>query len=295
MKVGIREQIMRILLLTLVSLALSSTWAMAAPVQRGVVVSQPELTVLRHGGNESVALPAGSYSSFTVDSAAASFTLLDSRLPAGERRLRGGISHVSWTPGEDGVKVTLTFARPPKSSVINALPGTELRPGVPQVIAGFAFDAPAPVQRPAVGRANVEEQSGGRYGDYQLPRFPDAKYSDALVTLKVHNVDFRDVLWLMSEIGNVSIMLDPYWADEPTGSRRTVGGGADPDGGGGGGHGGGGDAGFRPGDDFIPGSPREGTGNLTMNLNEVPFDLALDLVLQSVGLVKVDVYPGTFD
>jgi hypothetical protein len=259
----------------------------------GVIVSTPELTVLRHGGNESVALPAGAYRDFEVEGERASFVLEDSAIPAGSRELRGGgIKSIAWTPGEDGTRVELTFARPPQSSLINALPGTETRPQVPQVIAGFNFAEPArSAPRPAAGRqrAAAEGESNSPYGDYELPEFPRAHYSDALITLNVRNVDFREVLWLMSEIGNVSIMLDPYWADEPTGGRRPPGAGADP------GVGSGGDAGpgFKPGGEFSPTAPVEGGGNLTMNLVGVPFDMALDLILQSVGLVKVDVYPGT--
>jgi hypothetical protein len=106
--------------------------------------------------------------------------------------------------------------------------------------------------------------------------------------LKVRNVDFRDVLWLMSDIGGITIVLDPYWDDEPTGSRRQVGGGASGDGGGGAGGGGG----FGTGGSPPPFAPREGTGRLTLNFQEVPFDQALDLILMTVGLVKVDIYPN---
>ncbi len=141
-------------------------------------------------------------------------------------------------------------------------------------------------------------------GRYQLPPFPyKYKYSDALVSLSLVNTDFRDVLMLLSEIGNVSIVLDPYWEDEPTGGRRRPGGpgglgGGGGDGGGGeggGGDGGGGQSGFREASIFQARLPRSGTGNLTLNLENVPFDLALDLVLTAVNLEKIDVYPGFFD
>ncbi len=167
-----------------------------------------------------------------------------------------------------------------------------MRPGVPQVVAGFYFN-PAEAQSrpyPVLGSRKPGSSSAASdpHGGYELPELPESKYSDALVNLSVRNTDFRDVLWLMSEIGNVSIVLDPYWADEPTGSRREVGGGVDP-GGGGGSEGG---PGYRPAGQFNPAAPREGTGNLSLNFKDVPFDLALDLVIMSVGLVKVDIYPG---
>jgi hypothetical protein len=161
------------------------------------------------------------------------------------------------------------------------------------VIVGFTFEDGADGHGyPVVGTQRPRHaEDEDVYGSYQLPKFPKVRYSDALVTLRVRNVDFRDVLWLMSEIGGVSIVLDPYWADEPTGSRRPPGGGADPGAGGGGESG----PGFRGAGDYIPAAPREGTGLLSLNFEDVPFDLALDLIIMSVGLVKVDIWPGSFD
>ncbi len=138
-------------------------------------------------------------------------------------------------------------------------------------------------------------------GKYELPPFPQKyKYSDALVSLTLQNADFRDVLMLLSEIGGVSIVLDPYWNDEPTGGRRPPGGpgGGEGMGGGGQGQGGGGGgstSGFREADIFQIRGPMPGTGNLTLNFENVPFDLALDLVLTAMNLEKIDVYPGFFD
>ena len=123
-----------------------------------------------------------------------------------------------------------------------------------------------------------------RQGNYELPEMAPVKYSDALVTLNVNGVDFRDVLWFLSEVGNVSIMLDPYWADEPTGNGRPVGAGADPAPGGGGD-----EPGFRGAGGFVPGMMREGTGNLSLNFENVPFDRALELVVMAAGLVMVEI------
>lgn len=267
----------------------------AAAGSDGVVVTQPELTVVRSGGNETCALPGSGYQDLVVDDQQATFTLLGKELPAGSKRITGGgISRVSWESGEENTQVTIDFARPPSYHMINAVGGTQDRPQTPQVVAGFGFAANdlGPRAKPVMGGGPPQVEHGeDQYGTYKLPKFPQPKYSDALVTLEVHNTDFRDVLWLMSQIGNISIVLDPYWADEPTGGPRTPGGGADPGSGGGGG----GQPGFRPGDEYLPQVPREGTGNLTLKFEDVPFDTALDLVLMSVGLYKVDIYPGSLD
>lgn len=277
-------------------LFLALTAAAPALADYEIVVDRPELMVVRNGTNESLYIPGEGYSAVEYTDSGASFVLEGQALGSGSQRVTGsGISRISWEPAEDGTLVEVTCATAPASSIINAIPGTELRPGVPQVVAGFYFN-PADTESkpyPVLGSRKPGGSATGPdpHGEYRLPKLPEARYSDALVNLSVRNTDFRDVLWLMSEIGNVSIVLDPYWADEPTGSRRQVGGGADP-GTGGGGDGG---SGFRPAGDFIPAAPREGTGNLSLNFKDVPFDLALDLVIMSVGLVKVDIYPGDLD
>lgn len=266
----------------------------AASAADGVIVAEPELTMMRSVGNETCAMPGSGYENLVINDESATFTLTEHELAAGSKRIGGnGIRRVSWEPAAGDTLVTIEFAQPPSYHMFNVVSGTEFRPQTPQVIAGFGFDisdAASHVQ-PVMGahkpRADYDDD---QYGSYELPDFAPVKYSDALVTLNVHNVDFRDVIWLMSQIGNVSIVLDPYWADEPTGGPRPPGGGADP--GSGGGSGG---SGFRPGGEFLPNVPREGTGRLTLNFKAVPFDTALELVLMSVGLYKVDIYPGSFD
>lgn len=281
-------------IVTAVMFALTAFAANASYAKDGVVTYNPELVVVRQGDVETCALPGDSYGEFQVGEANASFLLKGQVLPAGHKRIAGyGIRKVTWKPVADDTLVSVEFMTAPAFSLINAVDGTAERPSTPQVIAGFGFDQAGDKEHsyPVMGthnpRAGTEEDS---YGNYKLPEFPAVKYSDARVTLKVENVDFRDVLWLLAEIGNVSIILDPYWADEPTGSRRPPGGGADP---GSGGEGGGGNGGFRGAGDFIPFAPRSGTGRLTLSFENVPFDTALELILMSVGLVKVDIYPGS--
>jgi hypothetical protein len=278
----------------LCSFALSVAWA-AGPE---LALDDPLVQVSRQAGVESCAFPADAYNNLTVEGATARFTLAGGPAEAGSHRVAGGaIKRVSWQPGADGVDVLVEFTDAPEFYAVNAMPGTELRPGVPQVIAAFSFPVDTQHKSYPVMGTGAETAQGERddkYGSYELPKFPLTKYSDARVTLNVHNTDFRDVLWLLSDIGQVSIILDPYWDDEPTGSTRLVGGGAQGDGGGGdngGGDNGGGGGGYRPAGSFIPAAPREGTGNLSLNFVDVPFDTALELVLMSVGLVKVDIYP----
>lgn len=281
----------RIALIAGIILALANT--SQAVARDGVVFESPELVVVRHGSSESCILPGSSYSNFKVEGTQASFLIEDLELAKGTKSLRGGgIKKVSWEPAEGGgTFVRLEFAGEPLSALINFMPGTEVRPGMPQVLAGFSFDSSLFSKRAqSVLGSRKRSTDLVAYGNYELPQFPDYKYSDVLVTLEVRNVDFREVLWLLSSISGVSIVLDPYWDDEPTGSRRQVGGGAE--GPGGSGEGGGG-PGFRSGGDFYPQSPREGTGNLSLNFHDVPFDTALDLILMSVGLVKVDIWPDS--
>lgn len=270
-------------------LAMVLGYSAMAIAKEGVIHKSPELTVVRHGTNESCVFPGSSYSSFLIEGTEASFIIDNLELDAGSQNLRGGgITKVAWAPVEGGTLVNMEFADEPLSSLINFMPSTELMPGEPQVLVGFSFDANVFSKR---GRAVLGSRKRGpavdEHGNYELPDFPDYNYSDALITLQVQMVDFRDVLWLMSSIGGVSIVLDPYWDQEPTGSRRPVGGG------GGGGSGGGGGFGFRPGGFDSPPIPREGTGDLSLSFYDVPFDTALDLILMTVGLVKVDIWPDS--
>lgn len=285
---------MRLVSLAALAVAILAFWSPASAAHSGIVLETPKFVLVRHGNNEACLIPAAGYSAFEVGENSAKLNLTGVELGKGSKRVLGkGITRVSWEPAGSGTEVTFEFAQQPISTLVNAVSGSEIRPDLPQVVAGFYFEEEPQNSRPyPVLGSHHPGETGPRedpYGHYKLPKFKPAKYSDALVTLNVRNVDFRDVLWLMSEIGNVSIILDPYWADEPTGSRRPPGAGADPGGGSGGGDGG---SGFRGGGDFIPAAPREGTGNLSLRFNDVPFDTALDLIIMSVGLVKVDIYPG---
>ena len=264
-----------------------SGWALAADAASdGIVLEEKNIMLVRDLNRESLAIRGTTYSDYTYDEEelSASFVVDGPLLGIGSRRVMGkGIRRISWEPAEGGTLVNLQFAHQPVHYVMNAMGGTQARPNIPQVLASFSFDPQDYSKRTMFGkrhqRSDEEIARDQQYGGYELPGFPDGKYSDARVTLKVVNGDFRDILWYMSEIGNISIVLDPYWGDEPTGSRRPPGGGVDP-----------GNPGIEPGDDFIPGLIRNGVGQLTLNFEDVPFGEALDLILMAVGLVKVDLY-----
>jgi hypothetical protein len=267
-----------------------AAWAAA---DEGIVLDRPEVVVIRHGANESVSLPGTAYSEWQVSGDTASVVIADGPSVKAIWRLRGGgITSIVCAPAEGRARLTLHFRRPPSYSIANAAVQTDWRRGVPQVVLGFGFpaDTREHKQYPVAGsfEAGTRGVRHDEYGSYKLPEFEKVHYSDALVTLKVTNADFRDILWLLSSIGNVSIMLDPYWADEPTGSRRPPGAGVGsaPPGGGEGGQG------FRGAGSFGPLVPPQGSGRLSLNFDNVPFDQALDLILMAVGLVKVDIYPG---
>ncbi|MCB1219502.1 MAG: hypothetical protein H7A35_02345 [Planctomycetales bacterium] len=255
----------------------------AAAQEEGVVIEEKNLVMLRHDNLESIAFRGDNYSDFQFDEdeLTASFVVSGPLLGLGSERVMGkGIRQISWEPAREGTLVSLKFASEPQWHVLNAMGGTELRPNVPQVLASFSYDPEEFRPRTVLGkrhrRSDEEIARDKMHGDYELPGFPDSEYSDARVTLKVVNGDFREILWYMSQIGNVSIVLDPYWGDEPTGAKRPPGGGVDP--------------GTDPGDGFVPGLIRNGVGQLTLNFDNVPFSEALDLILMSVGLVKVDIY-----
>ncbi len=265
----------------------------------GVLIRSQHFSLTRSAGIESVEFDGLACRDFKIEGRSATMIIDGEAVAAGSAEVpraegvRPGISDLAWEPVEGGTKVTLNFARSPRYSVTNAMPGTELRPNTPQVIAAFAFpqdagDKPGPNYAGQPPTSSVGRQDDP--GSYTLPKFPPYKYSDALVTLRANNVDFREVLWLFSRIGDVDIMLDPYWQQEPTGTRRPPGGGVQA--GGGGSDSG---SGFRGAGDFGPTGLTEGAGDLSFNFVDVPFDTALDLVIKSVGLVYVDIYPPSED
>lgn len=280
-------------------------------------------------GIDALYLSGSAYRELEEETLRVSLTVVGLRVKERVSRLVDGywVRRIELAPAAGGTRVTVSRAACARGLAVAVSPGSRLMPGISSVVLSLTAGA-APERVP--NNAGLENESPGGVGaveanpDYPvIPvaavepgryRFPPSKrkykYSDVLVDLNLVNTDFRQVLMLMSEIGNVSIVFDPYWNDAPTGGRRRPGGPGAPGGGGeGGGEGGGGEGpggpggggadgegqgGFREAGTFQVQLPQPGTGNLTMNLQGVPFDLALDLILTAVNLEKIDIYPGFF-
>ncbi len=103
--------------------------------------------------------------------------------------------------------------------------------------------------------------------------------SEIRVSLSAQNgINLYKTLMLLSEISGVSIIIDPYIVDEPTGSRRKT--PLEPPGGSSDGN----PTGFREGESFQPADLRGPTNTVVGNFNNVPFDLALKIILESHDL-----------
>jgi hypothetical protein len=136
--------------------------------------------------------------------------------------------------------------------------------------------------RGAAGRPRYKDDpaTGLRYVD-SLPG--GGRLSDIRVTLPATSgADLYEVLQYLSEVSGVSLLIDPYAFDDPTGSRRDPlppasqeSGEPQP--------------GFRPGDVFMP--QNMGSGTVIGNFENVPFDLALKMILETHELEYV-VYGG---
>src|SRR5688572_5128530 len=180
--------------------ALVMTSAKPARTAR-VVLKTPELIVTSSGSEQTVALPGSAYDdlTFAEDGLSGKLMLVGQQLPAGSRKVPGhGISQVSWQPVGKDTAVELKFAAPPLSTLLNAVAGTPARPRTPQVLAGFIFETSteaAPKGRSVLGaRTSGARGPATQPGTYELPELPPAHYSDALVTLKLENAEFTDVL-----------------------------------------------------------------------------------------------------
>jgi uncharacterized membrane protein YgcG len=125
--------------------------------------------------------------------------------------------------------------------------------------------------------------SGDAYGTYKLPGFPGEEelISDVRVNLQAAaGYSLYQFLMFLSNISGISIIIDPYWVDEPFGTTRRD--PPDP------GYlpGGGAGAGFRPADVFDL-QLGVGSGSVRGRFDNVPFDQALDIVLSTHNLYKV--------
>lgn len=117
-------------------------------------------------------------------------------------------------------------------------------------------------------------------GLYYASTSPDRSVlSNVRVTLPTMNgVDLLDVLNYLSLISGISLIIDPYTFDEPFGGTRPP---KIPEGE----EGSNTEPGFRPAGEFEPHS--FGSGTVIGNLDNVPFDTALRLILELHGLEYV--------
>ena len=124
-------------------------------------------------------------------------------------------------------------------------------------------------------RLSVEEP-GNPFGYQHLKD----QLSDVLVNLPATSgYNFYKTLMLLSRMAGISIIIDPYLVDEPTGSLRSN--KLEPPGGGEGEDGGGG---FREAGQFDAMDLHGATNTVIGNFENVPFDLALQIILEAHNL-----------
>jgi hypothetical protein len=121
-----------------------------------------------------------------------------------------------------------------------------------------------------------------QFGTYEIKPMEgtEGQLSDVRVNLSAAGgYSLYQFLMFLSSISGISIIIDPYWLDEPFGtvSRAPKDPGFLPSDGGG--------PGFRPSNIFDP--QLNATGTVRGNFDNVPFDQALDLVLSTHMLEKV--------
>lgn len=196
-----------------------------------------------------------------------------------------GQSLVSWTeqtpPGE------LYLAGTPEQIASFLARGDEqLLSRQPTLTQFWAANQPKAKHAPTLGgaggsamtpRQDRDDPFAGLYYASSMPG--GGQLSDIRVTLPaMSGMNLYDVLSYLSLISGISLMIDPYTFDEPTGGRREPKVPEEPEGTEGG-------AGYRPADVFNPQLARPGT--VIGNFVNVPFDLALQLILETHGLEYV--------
>lgn len=234
-------------------------------------------------GVETVSFRAGGYDELVESPTAISFRVTGLKIasPAIEKIEGAAVSEMLLKPDGNSTLVTLKLRGIADGFSINAAPRSKSFPNSASVVVGFT-GLRAPTARNAASNGGGDEYpviqsvSASR-GDYELPEFERKyRYSDTLITLKTSGASVIGIIEFLSFVSGVSIVLDPYWDQEPTGTGRPPLSGGGP---GGAGTGGGPGTGYRG----------LGTGLITVDLKEVPFDLALDLILTSAGLVYFEI------
>jgi len=293
-----------IVTLTAAAVALLATASFAARDAAKTTIIPGKAVMLSRQGLDCLYFAGSEYTDVTETRLKVRFRVEGLAVDEPVRKLLDGYwaQRIVITPAEGGANVTVSRSLAGGTFGLSEAPMSDALPDRENVILIITQGTDEPLKGdPSRSIATDEDYPrmgvGGGYaeGKYRLPPFDTKyKYSDILVSLNLQGADFREVLMFMSEISGLTIMLDPYWDDDPTGGRRRPGGPGSAE------------LPPPPESTTLPGEfrgagvfqatiPREGIGSLTMNLVNVPFDLALDLILTSVNLKKIVIWPDTFD
>lgn len=154
------------------------------------------------------------------------------------------------------------------------------------------FSASARELDPKVRQTTRAASEGGTETDEEYPRMqpesaPDpfgyqhlkGQLSDILVSLPATTgYNFYRTIMLLSQMSGITIVIDPYLTDPPTGSLRSnmlePPGGGEEDGG----------EGFRDAEQFQSMDLHGATNTVIGNFEQVPFDTALDIILEAHNL-----------
>jgi hypothetical protein len=193
----------------------------------------------------------------------------------------GGQSLMSWTATTPPGEVYLA-GTPEQIARFMQYGAPDFISAQPTLQQEWAAERPQASSKPVMGGRNSATRSrikddphGGIYYNTYQPG--GLKLSDIMVTLDATNGrDLYDVLNYLSEISGISLVIDPYAFDEPTGSRREPKTPEAPPANGGG-------SGFRQAGIFQPEGGR--TGTVRGNFINVPFDQFLQMVLSTHELV----------
>ncbi len=290
-----------ILIVTIVAaVALLATASFAARDSARTTIIPGKAVMMSRQGLDCLYFAGSEYSDVTETKLKVRFRVKGLAVDEPVRKLLDGYwaQRIEITPAEGGAEVAVSRSLAGGTFGLSEAPTSDALPDRENVILVITQGTDEPLKGSASRAIATDEDYprmgvGGGYaeGDYRLPPFETKyRYSDILVNLNLNGADFREVLMFMSEISGVTIILDPYWSDDPTGGRRRPGG---P---------GSGELPPPPASATLPGEfrgadvfqatiPREGIGSLTMNLENVPFDLALDLILTAVNLEKIVIWP----
>lgn len=261
-------------------------WSVAANAQRFDWEPNPgkDWVFTSEYGVEAVTFRSGGYSNLKKSLTEITFRLSGMHVESPQLHKLGGavMSELLLKPDGEFTQATIKLSGIADGFSINAAGASRAFPNNSSVVAAITGlrksrgGGKAPDDEfPAMSAAPQN------YGDYELPEFERKyRYSDALVTLHLRGASIEGVLAYMSLLGNISIILDPYWNKEPTGTGRPPVSGGGAGGGGGQGIGTGGGAG---------GFSGFGEGLVTIDLDKVPFDFALDLLITSSGLTYFEI------